>query len=82
MNNFNQQIKRIDHTLEEINKLNVSTPYYFVSDSLIKFQDLLLKTVEILKQYTIEINDDKTIRGDIINRQFTEVTKGFINQTK
>ena len=79
MNNFSQQIKRIDYTIEEINKLNVTTPYYFLTDSLIQFQDLLFKTVDFLKKYTEQINDDKNIRGIYFNKYLHQEIKSLIN---
>ncbi len=81
MNNFSQQIKRIDYTIEEINKLNVITSYYFVTDYLILFQKILLETVDLLKKYTEQINDEQKIRGKYINKYAHQEIKALINQT-
>ena len=79
MGNFNQQIKRIDYTIEELNKINITTSYYFVSDSLIKFRNHLKTTLETLNDYIKEIDDEKTLRAEFINERFTETLKKLIN---
>lgn len=81
MTNFNQQIKRIDHTFEEINKLNINTPYYFVSDSLKKFKNNLELSMGFLKDYTISINDSDNKRAEIINKNFTVDMKSNLNKS-
>lgn len=79
MGNFNQQIKRLDYTIEELNKLNITTSYYFVSDSLIKFRNHLKITLETLNDYIKEIDDEQTLRAKLINENFTEIIKILIN---
>ncbi len=81
MSNFNQQIKRIEYTIEELNKLNINTSYYFVSDSLIKFRNLLKKVLLALNEYIKEINDEQTIRGKVIKENVNDLTKMLINNT-
>jgi hypothetical protein len=81
MGNFNQQIKRIDYTIEELNKLNINNSYYFVSESLIKFRNILKKVLLALNEYIKEIDDEQTVRGKEIKENFNDITKILINNT-